>query len=204
MCTINPAYTAREVEYHLKDSGAVYLATLPELVADVWAVCQDLRLRQVFAFSSPHPCGQREVVPFARLLEIGNDVVPHVHIDPLEDVVCLPYSRCVPPSAPALTPYRALMTSCTSGTTGLPKGVCLTHFNLISNYLQMADMDPPEEGAFAGATAFGSRSLTAGDALPADRTHGASGLASLLSPIRHDADECRHAGPPSARSDPKV
>jgi len=33
-----------------------------------------------------------------------------------------------------------------SGTTGLPKGVCITHFNLISNFLQMADIDPPSEG----------------------------------------------------------
>lgn len=33
-----------------------------------------------------------------------------------------------------------------SGTTGLPKGVCLTHFNLISNFLQMGDIDPPSEG----------------------------------------------------------
>jgi acyl-CoA synthetase (AMP-forming)/AMP-acid ligase II len=32
-----------------------------------------------------------------------------------------------------------------SGTTGLPKGVCLTHFNLISNFLQMADIDPPDD-----------------------------------------------------------
>lgn len=124
VCTINPAYTAHEVEYHLKDSGARYLATLPELADAVWATAQQLRLRNVFTFSSTHPCPHREAIPVSSLFELGNDALPHVSIDPMNDVVCLPYS---------------------SGTTGLPKGVCLTHFNLISNFLQMADIDPPDD-----------------------------------------------------------
>jgi len=93
VCTINPAYTAHEVEYHLKDSGSAYLATVPELIDDVWGVCEKLGLRKVFAFSSTQACDRAGVVPFARLLEMGNDVMPRVSIDPMEDVVCLPYSR---------------------------------------------------------------------------------------------------------------
>jgi hypothetical protein len=77
VCTINPAYTAHEVEYHLKDSGSVYLATLPELVESVWAVAQQLKLRNVFVFSSsPHASGKRsEVVSVARLLELGMIII---------------------------------------------------------------------------------------------------------------------------------
>lgn len=41
--------------------------------------------------------------------------------NPREDVMLLPYS---------------------SGTTGLPKGVMLTHYNLVSNFLQGKDIDP--------------------------------------------------------------
>src|SRR6202011_2318279 len=45
---------------------------------------------------------------------------PVTRIRPCDDVVALPYS---------------------SGTTGLPKGVMLTHFNLVANLLQMAETE---------------------------------------------------------------
>ena len=53
--------------------------------------------------------------PFSTLLE-GDGDFPEVTINPREDLVALPYS---------------------SGTTGLPKGVMLTHYNLVANMCQM-------------------------------------------------------------------
>ena len=68
-------------------------------------------VREIFVF------GEAEgATPFASLLEHGADP-PAVEIDPREDLVVLPYS---------------------SGTTGLPKGVMLTHYNLVANLLQAA------------------------------------------------------------------
>jgi long-subunit acyl-CoA synthetase (AMP-forming) len=52
--------------------------------------------------------------PFASLLQNGG-ILPDVTIDPAQDVVVLPYS---------------------SGTTGLPKGVMLTHRNIVANMAQ--------------------------------------------------------------------
>jgi long-subunit acyl-CoA synthetase (AMP-forming) len=50
----------------------------------------------------------------------SDGVVPHVEIDPKNDLVALPYS---------------------SGTTGLTKGVMLTHHNLVANMCQMDGLD---------------------------------------------------------------
>src|SRR5690606_35820187 len=54
-------------------------------------------------------------VGYARLLQ-GAAPVPPVEITPCEDIAVLPYS---------------------SGTTGLPKGVLLTHHNLVANICQL-------------------------------------------------------------------
>ena len=55
--------------------------------------------------------------PFSSLLEDDGKCFPeNVDLDPKNDVIVLPFS---------------------SGTTGLPKGVMLTHTNLIANLQQM-------------------------------------------------------------------
>jgi acyl-CoA synthetase (AMP-forming)/AMP-acid ligase II len=71
-------------------------------------------MREIFVL------GEAEgATPFASLLEHG-DQPPRVAIDPKKDLVALPYS---------------------SGTTGLPKGVMLSHYNLVAE-LCMADGRP--------------------------------------------------------------
>ena len=57
------------------------------------------------------------VRPFSALLKDDGEGFPKsVDCNPMDDVVILPYS---------------------SGTTGLPKGVMLTHYNVVTNLIQL-------------------------------------------------------------------
>lgn len=107
--TVNPLYTAEELRRQLLDSRATFLVTVPQVLDKATQAIGGTTVREIFVF------GEAEgATPFATLATCDGPV-PVVEIDPREDLVALPYS---------------------SGTTGLPKGVMLTHHNLVSNLCQ--------------------------------------------------------------------
>jgi acyl-CoA synthetase (AMP-forming)/AMP-acid ligase II len=109
--TINPLYTADELCFQLKDSGARYLLTVPSFLDRALEGAERSGVEEVFVI------GEGEgATPFASLLEAGSES-PHVQIEPAEDLVVVPYS---------------------SGTTGLPKGVMLSHRNIVANLEQVS------------------------------------------------------------------
>jgi acyl-CoA synthetase (AMP-forming)/AMP-acid ligase II len=105
---VSPLYTVGELESQLLDAGAKYVFTLPALVSKVES-CRCPAVREVFTFGDA-----QGFMSIDSLCAAAGDV-PRVVLDPREDIVALPYS---------------------SGTVGRPKGVMLTHYNLVANALQ--------------------------------------------------------------------
>jgi acyl-CoA synthetase (AMP-forming)/AMP-acid ligase II len=113
--TVNPLYTASELTHQLKDSGARMLVTVGPFFDVAKEAAENAGVEDVFVV------GEAEgATPFTELLGDPADA-PEVEIDPANDLAVLPYS---------------------SGTTGLPKGVMLTHRNLVANLLQVQEAFP--------------------------------------------------------------
>jgi acyl-CoA synthetase (AMP-forming)/AMP-acid ligase II len=111
---LNPLYTEHEIAHQLKDAGARFLVAGPQFMDQARAAMLAANIEELFVFGAA-----AGATPFASLLE-SDGQVPAVDINPSEDLVVLPYS---------------------SGTTGLPKGVMLTHRNLVANLCQMEGLD---------------------------------------------------------------
>lgn len=116
--TVNSAYTERELAFQMDDCGATVLLVHEDLL-EVAQKAKDhgLNIRQVIAIKPD----SEEPDSFWGLIESSSGRLPEFTVDPKVDIAALPYS---------------------SGTTGLAKGVELTHFNLTSNVVQLEACEP--------------------------------------------------------------
>jgi acyl-CoA synthetase (AMP-forming)/AMP-acid ligase II len=113
--TASPLLTADELASQLKTARAACLVTVPPLVDKAQAAARQSGIRELFVFGEADGA-----TPFSALLA-AEGPPPRVAVDPREDLVALPFS---------------------SGTTGFPKGVMLTHRNLVANVCQCAVAAP--------------------------------------------------------------
>lgn len=117
--TLNPTYTATEAAHQLKDSGAVLLFTIPAFLPLAATATAGSSVREVLTIGDAP--GHRSTDDI-----LGAPLLAQVPVDLDAHVLALPYS---------------------SGTTGLPKGVMLSHRNMVVNVdqgLALLDVQPGE------------------------------------------------------------
>ncbi|XVF87012.1 hypothetical protein PTKIN_Ptkin18bG0086200 [Pterospermum kingtungense] len=112
----NQFFTPAEVSKQAKASKTRLIITQAAYVDKVREFAQDNDVMIMSIDSAPEGC-----LHFSELTQADENDLPQVHIDP-DDVVALPYS---------------------SGTTGLPKGVMLTHKGLVTSVAQQVDGENP-------------------------------------------------------------
>ena len=125
--TSNPVSTPDELAFQLKDADARMLFTIGALADKAKAAIEESKL-PIELFTIDDVPG----IPSLASIAIDKDP-PAVSIDPANDIVVLPYS---------------------SGTTGLPKGVMLTHRNLVAQLNQIDAIESVQTPALLGVLPF--------------------------------------------------
>lgn len=112
----NPFFTPAEIAKQAKGSNAKLIITQASYYDKVKDLAHENNVKIMCIDSPPQDC-----LHFSELTQANENQIPKVDISP-DDVVALPYS---------------------SGTTGLPKGVMLSHKGLVTSVAQQVDGENP-------------------------------------------------------------
>ncbi|MDN3449127.1 AMP-binding protein [Planococcus sp. APC 3906] len=131
----NPLYTEREIAYQMNDSGARLIVTLDLLYPRVAKVLKETKLENVVvtAIKDYLPFPKNIIYPFIQKRQTGLSVkVEHRGINhQFLEIMKIASTDVKKPEFDF--EHDLALLQYTGGTTGSPKGVMLTHKNLISN-----------------------------------------------------------------------
>jgi long-chain acyl-CoA synthetase len=133
---LNPLYTEHELSFHFSDSGAETVVTVPMFLEKIAALRVTIHLKRIIS------CPIADFLPFPLGIVQGlqeQRMVRKAGIDGLVHLKQLLQEETPGDFIPVDSdPDEMAVLIYSGGTTGVAKGIMLTHFNLVANAFQVA------------------------------------------------------------------
>ena len=142
---LNPLYTERELTFHLSDSGAETIVTIPLFLEKVTALIGSTPLKRVIASRIA------DFLPFP--LSLGSSLQERRQMRGIDTGKLIPFGSLLKQALPKdwqpepVSPDDMAVLIYSGGTTGAAKGIMLSHFALVANAHQLqawVNMGPEE------------------------------------------------------------
>ena len=141
---VNPLYTARELEFQLKDAGAEAIIVLENFAHTLEHALSHTPIKHVTVARIGDMLGFVKGAVVNGVVRHVKKMVPRYHLPhavPFTRV--LAEGRKLPFNPPPVGPDDIAFLQYTGGTTGVSKGAILLHRNMVANVLQVEAWDEP-------------------------------------------------------------